>query len=115
MQDFGSILGLTAQQRAPKRTGYLQMRIRTAVQPAVFPTWIAIRNYARAKGSMKARRTGTLLGAAGGGYPYPRLLEFSPKHHHQFWLRNSVDAIWRTRAEPVLEQIGAAIAQKWRA
>lgn len=95
MEKIGSQSGLAAQKGAPVRTGYLQSTIRTAVQQKPFPTWIAIRNRAVNK-----------------GYPYPRLLAFSPEHHHQNWLINAVLGIWR-RSETVLNQIGEEIQRNW--
>lgn len=95
MRSLGSQAGLAAQRGAPVRTGMLQGRIRTAVQNRPFPTWIAIRNQARRK-----------------GYPYPRLLAFSPKHGHRDWLINAVGPVFRN-AGSALGRIGDEIARRW--
>ena len=99
MTTFASRAGLAAQHGAPVGTGahagYLQARIRTAVQKRDFPTWIAIRNQARRR-----------------GFPYPRLLAFSPKHHHRDWLIKAVGPVIGD-AGRVLQTIGAAIARNW--
>ena len=100
MTTLASKAGLAAQKGAPVATGYLQSRIRTAVQKKPFPTWIAIRNQAR------RRRKG-----GGGGYPYPRLLAFSPKHHHRDWLIKAVQSIWKS--DSTLNAIAKDIAREW--
>ena len=95
MRALGTQAGLAAQRGAPVDTGYLQSRIRTAVQNRPFPTWIAIRSRAQRR-----------------GYPYPRLLAFSPKHGHRDWLINALKPVI-AGSEHVLNRIAQEIERKW--
>lgn len=97
MTKLASSGGIAAQRGAPVATGKLQGKIRTKVQQRPFPLWIAIRNQARNPKSQ---------------YPYPRLLAFRPKFHHQDWLINAVMPVFNGAGQ-MLDQIGAAIARKW--
>ena len=81
---------------APHGTGKLQASLRTRVQKGGFPTWLAI----------DARAT------AAKRYPYPRLLEYSPKHHHTRWLQGALDKVWGNVAGE-LNKIADAIARRW--
>ena len=97
MTRLASQAGLSAQHGAPVATGKLQGSIRAAVQNRPFPLWAAVR--------VRARRR---------GYPYPRLLEFSPKHQHREWFLRALRTVW-AGADTVLNDIGAQIARKWAA
>ncbi len=104
MTKLASQAGLAALGHAPvggakdPHAGRLQASIRTAVQNRPFPQWAVVRVNARA-----AKR-----------YGYPRLLEFSPKHHHKEWLLKAVRQVW-AGADLVLNEIGEKIARRWAA
>ena len=87
---------LSAVSAAPSRTGKLRSSIRDRVQKNVFPTWVAV----DARAAAKKR------------YPYPRLLEYSNKHHHVGWLSDALNKVWRT-VESDLNKIADAIARRW--
>lgn len=101
---LASQAGLSAQRGAPVYTGLakrgvvvgrLQGSIRAVVQNRPIPQWAAVRVRARNK-----------------GYPYPRLLEFSPKHQHASWFLRALQVAWRG-ADRVLNDIGEQIAHNW--
>lgn len=60
---------------APRMSGKLAGSVRPKVNPGAKPAWAAV-----TVGALSPR-----------GYSYPRLLEFSPKHHHQNWLKSAID------------------------
>ena len=61
---------------APYATGALRSSISTRMSSAKVPTFVAV--------VVKATRN---------GFSYPRLIEFSPKHHHVAWLETAVTGI----------------------
>ena len=61
---------------APYAQGGLRGSISTRMSSAKVPTFVAV--------VVRANRN---------GYPYPRLLEFSNRHHHFHWLGNAVAGI----------------------
>ena len=46
------------------------------------------------------------------GYPYPKLLEYSPKHGHQRWLLHALDSI-RGHVTATLNGVGRRIERRW--
>lgn len=67
----------SARAGAPRMTGRLQGSIRPKVNSGAAPAWAAVK-----VGALNPR-----------GYPYPRLLEFSPRHRHQNWLKSAIDRV----------------------
>lgn len=104
---------------APYRTGYLQRHIKGVVQKSPLPKWVAIRSRGVSQ-QAKYGKTGRRLKATKilrtakypKGFPYPRLLEFSPKHHHQGWFSNVRGAI-ASGLDATLSQISTGIIRKW--
>jgi hypothetical protein len=90
------------QARAPYRTGRLREKIYARVQKGPFPKWAAVRSRAKSRGRAGKR-----------GYDYPRLLEYSPKHHHQGWFTSTVYPLLIARAEGVLAKAATAIQRRW--
>ena len=74
----------------------LSRSIRARVQKRPFPLWTAIR-----------------VGARNRRYPYPRLLEFSPKHGHKRWLAGAINRVWAS-ADRFLGDAGQRILERWR-
>lgn len=96
MNDLARAGAVAARGGAPVRTGRLLLSIKPAVSRAPFPTWAAVR--VRAKSPR--------------GFPYPRILAFSPKHGHKDWLIRAVGPVW-TEATETLRKIGEAIVRIW--
>jgi hypothetical protein len=65
--------------RAPRRSGRLADSIQTRVDRRPVPTWASV--------SVTARRRSRKFPR---GYRYPRLLDYSPKSHHQRWFRGAI-------------------------
>ena len=65
----------SARSGAPRMSGKLGGSIKPKVNPGAKPAWAAVK-----VGALSPR-----------GYPYPRLLEFSPRHHHANWLKSAMD------------------------
>ena len=107
MTSIVSRTGLAAQRAAPvgsgadPHIGRLQGSVRTRMDKRPFPMWAVVSVTGRTRSKKYPR-----------GYPYPRLLEFSPKHGRQSWLINAAGTVWRG-AEQVLGRIGDAIARQW--
>lgn len=95
---------------APVATGRLREKVGGRVQKKPMPMWVAI----RARGLRKARAGATSRSAAyyRRGYPYPRLLNYSPKHGHRFWFDTAVSPMLAT-ADEALEKAGDEIARLW--
>ena len=89
---------IAAKFAAPVKTGWLKSHIRGVVQRKPMPKWVAIRS----RGTNPHRR----------GYPYPRLLEFSPKHHHQGWFSGVKETII-AQVDAALSQISRGILERW--
>ncbi len=99
--DFGAMFGRT---QAPKgRTGKLQRNIKPKVQNKPLPMWAAVRS----RGTRKRSKTYPR------GYPYPRLLNYSPKHGHEGWFDRGVIEPVIGKADLVLAQAATEIARKW--
>lgn len=101
MEDLAKKGGGAARSHAPFRSGKLQASIQHAVQKKPFPTWAAVRVSAKTRSSKYPS-----------GYPYPRLLAFSPKHGHKDWLLRAVHPVW-TNVAVTLDRIAAGIARNW--
>lgn len=95
MTDLGTSLRSAALAAAPARSGRLRASVRMSIQKKPFPNWLAVR-----------------LGARRRGYPYPRLLEFSGKHHHRGWLQNSARGPLAA-IDMTLNRIGHEILRRW--
>ena len=76
MQGLAADLGQRAKAAAPVRTGVLRASITATAAKTRVPLSLRVRVRARS-----AR-----------GFPYPKVLEFSPSHHHLRWLRNVVQS-----------------------
>ena len=71
-----------ARRGAPRgKTGQLQAHISSKVTSGKIPSAVVKTDAVNPRGGRRGRP-----------YPYPRLLEFSPKHHHKDWLKNSIEA-----------------------
>jgi hypothetical protein len=98
MEKLAGLASSRAQSFAPVgQTGKLRRSVRAVVQKKPFPTWLAVRVYAKAG---KKR------------YSYPKMLNYSPKHHHKLWLDRAIDPVW-SGAEHMLNEIGAEIGRNW--
>lgn len=86
-----------AQRAAPKRTGRLRAGLSYRVNDKPAPRWVVVKS-----------------GAANRGYPYPRLLEFSSKHHHQNWLLNAIQGA-KGQISSAARGALVEIERKWRA
>lgn len=106
MTEIAEAMQTAAVRAAPVRTGKLRDSIRTVIQRKPFPQWIATRVKARGPLRMSKKK------GKRGRYPYPKLLEFSKRHGHFGWLRNSVGPVIEG-AERELDKIGARIADAW--
>ena len=96
MRGIASDVAARAQAAAPVRTGTLRASITARAAATKVPLSIRVRVRARS-----AR-----------GFPYPKVLEFSTRHHHLRWLRNAVreaSAIIARR----LDTAARAIEGKW--
>ena len=96
-------LGKTAARvAAPRDTGHLASHITYRVNTKKKqPRFVAI--------STRAYR----MTGRGAPYPYPRTLEFSPKHHHRGWMRRAIESIQGSLASFVEDAI-RDIEQAWK-
>lgn len=93
--------------------GFLKRHLKGAVQKSPLPKWVAIRSRGVRTAQFSqliAKRKTTSRWPR--GYPYPRLLEFSPKHHHQGWFEKIRGPI-QGFADKVLSQISVGILERW--
>ncbi len=81
---------------APRERGKLAGSITGKVNTGAKPAWAAVKVAA-----LNPR-----------GYSYPRLLEFSPKHHHRNWLKSAVDRA-RGAFAAAIGRAASAVERKW--
>lgn len=98
---------------APQRTGRLKSKIFVKVQQKPFPLWVAIRARGVAKWDKKNLRKSRSRNRYPRGFPYPRLLEFSPKHGHAGWFYKRIAPAVQSKADSALATAGREIAEKW--
>lgn len=96
MENVAKVGAAYARRGAPRgRTGQLSARITSKTTSGVIPSAVVKTDAMNQRGGKRGRP-----------YPYPRLLEFSPRHHHRDWLKNSI--------EQARGAIGAQISQAAR-
>lgn len=86
----------SARAGSPRMTGKLGGSITPKVNPGAKPAWAAVK-----VAELSPR-----------GYSYPRLLEFSPKHHHRNWLQSSIQRA-RGAFSGAITTAAAAIERKF--
>lgn len=82
---------------APRATGQLVSKLTHKVSARAVPRWALVKTTARNK-----------------DFSYPRLLEYSPKHGHQGWLRRAVRQSL-VGAQATLDRAARRIEALWRA
>lgn len=97
MDAIGRAATTSARSGAPHRTGELAKSMRYEVRGKGIP-WVNIQARALAQSD---------------GYPYPRLLEYSPKHNHKGWLKRSIQRT-RGRLTSALQAATAEIQRRWQ-
>lgn len=109
-QPFRELLGAVGQKgenlaatAAPKgRTGLIEARITHKVQARPLPLWVAVRSRARRRSKKFPR-----------GFPYDRLLNFSPRHGHEGWFTRPLVALGNA-VGPLIAATVRQIEQRWR-
>jgi hypothetical protein len=97
LTEIGEAAAASARAGAPRLSGKLQGSITPKVNGGAKPLWAAVR-----VGALSSR-----------GYGYPKLLEFSPKHHHRDWLKSSVGRARGSFASAV-DKAARAVEAKFR-
>lgn len=88
---------------APKgATGLLETKITFGVQKRPLPLWVAVRSRARRRSKKYPR-----------GYPYGRLLNYSPKHGHMGWFTDPLKRLG-SQVQPLMARAASAIEANWR-
>lgn len=96
MEEVARLGAEQARSTAPRgETGQLAAKIAYRVQKSPIPRYAVIKTTARRK-----------------KFPYPRLLEWSPKHHHSGWMRKAIDQVM-SRADRILSKAARQIERKW--
>lgn len=83
------------------RTGQLRNRISSKITGGAIPAAVVKTDALNDRGGKRGRP-----------YPYPRLLEFSPKHGHRDWLKNSIDQA-RGAINGQINRAASLIASEW--
>lgn len=97
LKDIAEAAAQSARAGAPRMSGKLASSISPKVNASPKPLWAAVK-----VGALSQR-----------GYPYPRLLEFSPKHKRQNWLKSAVDRARGAFSGAVAKAAGI-VEGKWR-
>ena len=86
----------SARAGAPRQRGKLAGSITGKVNAGAKPAWAAVK----------------VAALSPRGYSYPKLLEFSPKHHHRNWLQNAVNRA-RGAFASAIGRAASAVERKW--
>lgn len=87
---------------APRgRTGQLSARISSKVFGGPIPSALVKTDAMNPRGGRRGRP-----------YPYPRLLEFSQRHHHYHWMRNAIQQA-RGAINGQISRAASVIASEW--
>lgn len=100
---IGDLAVQVARGRAPVgKTGQLKAQIRAKVSPAPIPRYVVLKTTA-VRRSRKFPR----------GYPYPAIVEFSPRSKHRGWMRGVIDQIGG-QINALLNRAADAIERHWK-
>ena len=89
--------------RSKRQPGKLKKNVRIGMHRAAFPMW----------GAVRSRGVSPRSASAPKGYPYPRLLNYSPRNKHVGWFDRSVIEPIVGKAELALSEAADKIAREW--
>lgn len=118
LDQLGRVGVAAAQGAAPRgKTGQTARSNVYAVQDRPFPTWVRVKNTARARGraakrQSKKARAGLVALRYTKGYPYPARLNYDPTYKTHGWFTRAIRQT-QGRVDSLLTGAGRDIEKEW--